>query len=435
MTPTLSRSDAGLPASTRTTALAAAAAVADLLQDPAGVPHGTGRARRQSLGGGAAGIALLHIERARTGHGPWARAHDWLREAAVEQVSAGHNASLFFGAPALGLVMHTATDGTTLSGALAGMDDATIRLTRTRLGVARARAAAGEVPPMGEYDLIRGISGLAAYHLTRHPEHGITAETLTYLAELTRSLPDGKPGWWTRTAPTAETAGSPEYANGHGNMSMSHGIAATVSVLSLALLRGDRFPDSALREVRDAVGRACAWYDRWARRDEDGLWWPGTMTAGQADGVAPPPGWRQPPSWCYGTPGIARALQLAALATGNDRLRGQAEQALLAELRDQNHLAQITAAGLCHGLAGLLQCTWRIAADAASSDLAGELPQLVARLTARLNRDLDDRADAGGVEDIGQVEFLDGVAGAALALHTVASDHREALWDTSLLLH
>lgn len=430
MTPTI----AGLPASTRTAALAAAAAVADLLQDPADVPHGTGRARRQSLGGGAAGIALLHIERARTGHGPWVRAHDWLREAVIDQVSAGHNAGLFFGTPALGLVLHTATDGRTLSEALAGMDAATIRLTSTRLAVARARAQAGEIPPMGEYDLIRGISGLAAYHLARHPEHTITAATLTYLIELTRPLPDGRPGWWTRTAPTADTAGSPEYANGHGNMSMSHGIAAALSVLSLALLRGD-VPATLLPGVHDAVGRVCAWYDRWSRHDARGVWWPGIMTAGQMDGSTPPPRWRQPPSWCYGTPGIARALQLAGLAAGNDHLRGQAEQALLTELRDPQHLAEITATGLCHGLAGLLQCTWRVATDATTDDLAHELPGLVAALTGRLNQYLDDHADTGRIKDIGQVEYLDGAAGAALALHTVASDHREALWDTSLLLH
>lgn len=424
-----------LPTSTRTAALAAAATVADLLQDPTGMPHGAGRSRRQSLGGGAAGIALLHIERARTGHGPWTWAHAWLREAAVEQVSAGTNAGLFFGAPAVGLVMHTATDGTTLTEALAGMDAATIRLTRTRLAVARARAEAGEVPPMGEFDLIRGMAGLAAYHLARHPEHPVTAESLTYLIELTRPLAVGRPGWWTGTAPTADTAGSPEYANGHGNMGVSHGIAATVSVLSLALLREGGLPGSVLREAHDAVGRACTWYDRWARHDARGVWWPGTMTAGQADGSAPPPGWRQPPSWCYGTPGIARALQLAGLATGNEALRGQAEQALLAELRDARHLAEIAGIGLCHGLAGLLQCTWRVAADAATADLSGELPQLTASLTGRLNQFVDDVRAAGGIDELSEVEFLDGAAGAALALHTVATHHREALWDTSLLLH
>ncbi len=37
----------------------------------------------QSLAHGAAGVALLHIERAHTGQGPWQRAHDWLACAAA----------------------------------------------------------------------------------------------------------------------------------------------------------------------------------------------------------------------------------------------------------------------------------------------------------------------------------------------------------------
>lgn len=51
-------------------ALAAADTIADRLTDPTLVYRaGLGRHRPQSLAGGAAGIALLHIERARTGHG------------------------------------------------------------------------------------------------------------------------------------------------------------------------------------------------------------------------------------------------------------------------------------------------------------------------------------------------------------------------------
>ena len=56
-------------------ALAMATAIASRLADPhavgtpGAVAGGRGRRRPQSLAGGAAGIALLHIERAYTGHG------------------------------------------------------------------------------------------------------------------------------------------------------------------------------------------------------------------------------------------------------------------------------------------------------------------------------------------------------------------------------
>ncbi len=88
-------------------ALAAVRVIADRLADPAAVhtadssEGGSGRCRPQSLAGGAAGIALLHIERARAGHGDWATAHAWLSAAVRDDLSAGPNASLFFGAPTL----------------------------------------------------------------------------------------------------------------------------------------------------------------------------------------------------------------------------------------------------------------------------------------------------------------------------------------------
>src|SRR6266540_400955 len=79
-------------------ALAAAGLIAARLADPQTIdPTGAaGRGRPQSLAGGAAGIALLHIERARTGHGDWDTARSWLSAAAADDLSAGPNANLFF---------------------------------------------------------------------------------------------------------------------------------------------------------------------------------------------------------------------------------------------------------------------------------------------------------------------------------------------------
>ncbi|WP_433920814.1 hypothetical protein OIE50_16795 [Streptomyces canus] len=60
------------------------------------------------------------------------------------------------------------------------------------------------------------------------------------------------------------------------------------------------------------------------------------------------PGPRRP-FWCYGTPRIARAQQLAGLALGGRDWQRQAEQVLAADQR----LAQLTDASRCHGWAGL----------------------------------------------------------------------------------
>jgi hypothetical protein len=63
-------------------ALALADELAERLADPhtlwpGGLPP-SARSWPQSLAGGATGIALLHIERARSGRGSWKTAHRWL---------------------------------------------------------------------------------------------------------------------------------------------------------------------------------------------------------------------------------------------------------------------------------------------------------------------------------------------------------------------
>jgi lantibiotic biosynthesis protein len=87
--------------------LAAAAAITGPLTRP---PQTTGDPgwQSQSLAKGAAGIALLHIERARNGLAGWDAAHAWLAEAGAAPVSVAGDAGLFAGAPAVAFALHAA---------------------------------------------------------------------------------------------------------------------------------------------------------------------------------------------------------------------------------------------------------------------------------------------------------------------------------------
>ncbi|MGH3791362.1 MAG: lanthionine synthetase C family protein [Pseudonocardiaceae bacterium] len=406
-------------------ALAAADAIAHHLASPppsptASTATATGRRRPQSLAGGAAGIALLHIERARSGHGDWPTAHAWLSAAARDELSAGPNAGLYFGAPALAFVTHAAADQPRkYQRALADLDTSTAAITQKRLGKAHARIDRADRPVLAEFDLIRGLAGLGAYHLRRHPHHDITRAVLSYLVRLTGPLPsgDGLPGWWTEVSPNGGP--SPDFPGGHGNTGMAHGISGPLAVLSLALRRG-----VAVDGHTDAITRICTWLDTWQQQHPGGPWWPGIITLDNVHNGC----FRQPtpqrPSWCYGTPGLARAQQLAALATGDTARQRTAETAMLGCLRDPAQLARIADSGLCHGLAGVFQTAWRMAADAHTPDIAAELPCLSARLLTQLRPSPED------------TEFLDGHAGIALALHTAGTGTAPlAHWDGCLLLN
>ncbi|MFF7838793.1 lanthionine synthetase C family protein [Streptomyces ossamyceticus] len=404
-------------------ALLAADQLARALADPStvwpgGRPDGP-RAWPQSLAGGASGIALLHIERARTGHGDWDTAHTWLATAVHGEVSAAANANLYFGAPALAFITHRAANASNrYLRVLERLDTATFSVTRNRLAEAHQRIERAERPPMEEFDLIQGLSGLGAYHLSRHPHHEVTRDVLSYLVHLTEPMPDpsGLPPWWMNVAPT----GSPhaDYPGGHGNFGLAHGIGSALSVLSLSLLR-----DVAVPGTGEAIERICAWTDQWRQGEETAPWWPGYVSMRQASDNHVQSALRPRPSWCYGVSGTARAQQLAGLALREPARVQAAENSILATLRDPLQLDKLPEIGLCHGMAGLLHAAWRMAAETRNTEIAAELPRLANRLITALDQDDHDP------------ELLDGAAGAALALHTFGTDSAPAPhWDTFLAL-
>ncbi|WP_030777610.1 lanthionine synthetase C family protein [Streptomyces sp. NRRL S-920] len=400
-------------------ALTAADALASALADPrtawAAAPGG--RAWPQSLAGGAAGVALLHVVRANTGHGSWRTAHAWLSQAVSQDLTAAPNASLYLGAPALAFVLHAAAGSERrYRTALEKLNDATITVTRRRLAAAHARIDRGERPAMKEFDVIRGLTGLCAYHLAHQPHHEITADVLAYLVRLTTPLPttEALPPWWSDVSPNGQH--TPDFPGGHGNFGLAHGIGSTLALMSLALLRGLRVP-----EMHEAVARICEWTDRWRQGDETNPWWPGFISREQATNGHIHPDLRPRPSWCYGISGTARAQQLAGLAL-NEPVRIQlAENGILAVLRDPHQLDLLPEIGLCHGMAGLLHAAWRMAAETGSPEITAELPLLTQRLIVALDQnDLDP-------------ELLDGAAGAALVLHTLGTGSAPAPhWDTFL---
>ncbi|WP_221327012.1 lanthionine synthetase C family protein [Actinoplanes sp. L3-i22] len=394
--------------------------IAAQLADPTIIDQSSGeRTRPASLAGGAAGIALLHLERAISGNGDEAVAHRWVQAAATGGVSAGPNANLFHGTPTLALLLHTAT--TTLGGyqrAATALTERTIALTRERLTAATARLDAGQPLPMREFDLVHGLTGYGVYHLRRHPDHPITRDVITYLNRLTEPLTDrpDRPPWWLDSG----LAGTPDprFPNGHGNLGVAHGISAVIALLALAIRTGQHPPGTI-----EALAHLCSWTDQHRQPDSSSraYWWPQYVT----DPPNPAPS-RHRPSWCYGTAGTARAQQLAGLALHDTVRQEHAETAMLAAIREPAWRTLLPEPGLCHGKAGLLQAAWRTAITSNS------------HTAAQLNRHIPDLAD-----DLARQlattppdtpELMNGTAGAVLALHTAHTDTCHTDWDAFLLL-
>lgn len=373
----------------------------------------------QSLADGAAGVALLHAERARAGTGSWKTVQAWLAAVTAGGVSAGEDSALYAGVPAVAFVVHAASGSTGRYGdARAALDRAVATVAHRCIDAAHARIKRGDPGRFAEYDVIGGLTGIGAHLLAHLPGDDALGRLLAYLVCLTAPLDvDGEelPGWWCSHDPSLGEA--PEFAGGHANLGMAHGVAGPLALLALAARAGAQVDGQT-----EAIGVLSAFYDRWRQDTPAGPFWPQWITrADLRTGRASQPGPGRP-SWCYGTPGIARALQLAALATGDTARQHAAEQALAACLSDPAQLGRLTEAGVCHGWAGLHQTAVRAAADA--TILTGHLPALTESFLRAV------RAGGGRVDGL-----LEGAAGVALVLHGVAAGTPVTGWDTCLLIH
>jgi hypothetical protein len=399
-------------------ALALATAIAGRLAQPPDTTAGERGWQAQSLAHGAAGIALLPIERARTSSGGWQHAHRWLTSATGAPISATDDAGLFAGAPAVAFALHAAGPGR-YTGALNQLDTRVAALTHRRADQAHARIDRRDLPTLAEFDLIYGLTGIGAYLLHHAPDGNALERVLRYLVRLTEPLRTGGetlPGWWTGHDPSFRY--SPGFAGGHANLGLAHGITGPLALLALTAIKG-----ITVDGQQEAISRICTWLDTWRQDDCTRSWWPQWVTREELrTGRTAQPGPGRP-SWCYGTPGLARAQQLAALATGDPARQDMAEHALASCLSDPAQLAKITDTSLCHGWAGLFQTVWRTNRDARAPTLTG-LPHLVSQLTQHAYTSPPNGAG-----------LLEGDAGLALALLTAASGTPPASrWDACLLL-
>lgn len=401
-------------------ALTSARAIASDLAALASLAADPDRAWLQSLAKGAAGIALLHIERAYAGLAGWDTAHAWLKTATGGDITAADHAGLFFGAPAVAFALHAADGPGRYTRALVTLDTHIAALAHRRVSQAQARIDRKTLPALAEFDLIYGLTGIGAYLLRHAPGGDALEQILRYLVRLTEPLrADGEttPGWWTGHDPSFTS--SPAFAGGHGNLGLAHGIAGPLALLALAQRHGAVVDGHA-----DAIGQICAWLDTWRQEGDRGPWWPQWITRDELRTRRPVQPGPLRPSWCYGTPGLARAQQLAGIATGDTARQHTAEHALACCLSDPAQLSQITDASLCHGWAGLFQTAWRAARDARSPEITACLPHPTDRLIQHARPDL---AEGTGL--------LEGRAGLALALHTAASTTPPASgWDACLLI-
>lgn len=279
-----------------------------------------------------------------------------------------------------------------------------------------------------EFDLVNGLVGYGVYALERLPEPAADRALgmiVRHLAATAESV-DGGLAWRTpaRQIPPALRRGR---AEGHFDLGMAHGVPGVVAFLAQAVAA-----DAEAGVARELLEGAVSWLLSPRRRAGASLF-PFHLVPGK-----PPEDCRA--AWCYGDPGIAAGLLLAARLVGQSRWEREALAiARHAAVRDPDS-AGASDHGLCHGSAGLghvfnrlFQATGdEMLRRAAVSWFERTLATWPPARTAGKRAPEEQRVRRHDSRPVDR-SFLTGTSGTGLALIAAATPIEPA-WDRALLL-
>lgn len=312
---------------------------------------------------------------------------------------------------------------------------------------ARIGVALDKLPPAGglaeaDFDLIDGLSGAAvpltvaaedSRHLAGRTSTPSTHSTLaiSLLERIMRrftvwALQPVPGGFW--TPPDRIRDPYPEARSGYLNLGVAHGIAGPLALACLikraALLNFDLTP--LITTLAERLN-ACI-----------------LETSGGPDipyhylaHVAPSLERQTRSAWCYGNPGAARALQLAALACDRPAWEDTAAEILHASLGRSEDVRAIPSPTFCHGKAGLVHVLHRFVRDASKprrllhKALEQELDELLDKYDPEADFGYRDIHLRIGPRD--HPGFLEGAAGIAAVLAAFAAD-KPLTWERAVLM-
>jgi hypothetical protein len=375
-----------------------------------------------SLGQGQAGLALLYTWLARTRRVPGADALarqclDQAIDAASKQTM---NVSLWGGftgvAWAAELVDRLLDPDEEDRNEV--IDEALLRLL--------SRADAWSAP----YDLVVGLTGLGVYCLQRHPRPPATECLHLAVGRLQKRAQHDEHGlyWWTPPEEMFSQETREQYPSGRADLGVAHGVAGPV-----ALLGGICGTGIDLTTARPLLEGAVRWLLAHSIPTDAGP----TFPVWVAPGVQP---WPARSAWCYGDPGIAAALLMAARGVG-DAGWEQAAVALACRAAERPPAETGVVDGcFCHGSAGLAHVFNRM------YQATGE-PTLGRAAVYWLERTLDfyrlarasgeswvqGSRDPARQEPWTGIDVVDGAAGVALVL-LAATTAVEPMWDRMFLV-
>jgi hypothetical protein len=358
-----------------------------------------------SLADGNAGLALAHavLDSAFPGEGHDARSTRAMARAVAAVGAKPLPASLYRGFSGVAWVaelLQGDANGPRTHDPNAGIDAA--------LEVYVARS-----PWRGPYDLYGGLVGLGVYALERMPRPSASRILALIVDRLEEVAVRRRTGVAWRSDPRWANAGHtgpfPEW-----NLGLAHGAPGVIGFLSGVCAA--RVPASTHGKAHSLLEKAVAWLlAQELSKGKGGCF---------ASAVAPRfPKTPVRSAWCYGDPGIAATLLLAARATGERRWQKEAIRIAVSAAERPPGTAG-TYPGICHGSAGLGHIFHRIYRATRDERVAKAARFWFVRTVAMEKSRTGYRGPG----------FLDGTAGIAVALVAATSRSGDSKWDRALML-
>jgi lantibiotic modifying enzyme len=284
-------------------------------------------------------------------------------------------------------------------------------------------------PWPSHYDLLYGLVGLGIYAFERPASPSVRRcleRVVEHLAETAVERPEGLT-WW--TPPQHASPVSPDdFPNGFYCLGLAHGVPGVIALTALAWAAGVARGESE-RLLRGAV----SWQLAQKLPDESPSRFASFVIEGQPDKASRS-------AWCYGDPGVAAALMLAARCVDEPAWEQEALEIAKKAARRPAEDSGVVDAAICHGSAGLALIFHRLYQATGDEELRDaslhwyhatlDLRQPGVGLAGYRFYVPDNRTMELAWHD--DVSLLSGAAGVGLVLLAGASDVEPA-WDRAIL--
>lgn len=361
--------------------------------------------------------------------GAWDRAGKQYLEHAVLALKANSSRgpSLFSGAAGVAFAAHLLSrSGTRYTRLLQSLDG----LVATALANLSSRIRSGDPMPVAVFDLISGLSGVCAYATARRSAsqefEASLQGAIDALCDL--ALDDARPPLWS-TPHRYIGRDADAYPFGNLNFGLAHGIPGMLAVLAIYSLNGGLTP-----RLDQAIAHIISILKRYSLQDQWGMQWPAAIALTNEHGELAE---AQPTrnAWCYGVPGIARALWLGGAAVADEDAKQISVQSLKDVFARPKWARNIDSPSICHGISGLLMVAHSFELDG----YGDEFEPYVDMLIGEIIDDFDEASMLGfrsiemGTNRVDQPGLLDGAAGIAATLLSIL-DPSSAGWQRAFCI-